>query len=238
MMPSPAFVGGAATASTTHWTARLHLSWQLGKCWLMPTTTNRSAGGGSIKTLAEMGKFATVVIDPPWPLAPIGLKAHGWSELPIPYQTVSLQDIAAFPVGATLADDAMLFVWTVNKYLPDTFGLLAEWGCRYTFTMTWVKGGGVQTPVTPCFNSEWVLVGRKGKPKFTDTKAFATANYWPRAGHSAKPEGFYDLLRRVTPGPRLDIFGRRRIAGFESWGNEAPEGAALPDHYQQVLLDA
>ena len=38
-----------------------------------------------------------------------------------------------------------------------------------------------------------------------------------------------------TPGPRLDIFGRRRIAGFKSWGNEASsEGEPPPDHYQQV----
>ena len=105
--------------------------------------------------------------------------------------------------------------------------------------MTWHKTGGFQLPDGPSFNAEWSVVGRKGKPQFQDTKAFNTANYCPRAsGHSAKPEGFYDLLRRVTPRPRLDIFGRRRIAGFTSWGNEAPEGPALPDHYQQVLLEA
>ena len=85
------------------------------------------------------------------------------------------------------------------------------------------------------FNTEYIVVGRRGSPKWLDTKSFRTGNYWPRGVHSEKPEGFYDLLRRVTPGPRLDIFGRRRIAGFESWGNEAPEGPPLPDHYQTVF---
>ena len=53
--------------------------------------------------------------------------------------------------------------------------------------------------------------------------------------HSVKPEGFYDMLRRVTEGPRLDIFGRRGISGFTSWGNEAPSEPATPDVYQDVL---
>ena len=92
----------------------------------------------------------------------------------------------------------------------------------------------------PKYTAEFIIVGRKGSPRFTDTKSFGTANFWKRPGrvgqsHSMKPEGFYDLLRRVTPGPRLDVFGRRRIAGFQSWGNEAPEGPALPDHYQEVF---
>ena len=28
------------------------------------------------------------------------------------------------------------------------------------------------------------------------------------------------------------------IAGFTSWGDEAPEGEPPPDHYQRVLLEA
>ena len=192
------------------------------------------------KPLEEMGKFATVVIDPPWPLSqPFGLRGGGLigASIQEQYGMMSLADIAALPIRAVLGDDSLLFCWTVNRFLPDTFAILSAWGCAYAYTMTWVKNGGIQTPVTPMFNAEWCIVGRKGKPQYLDTKAFNTANYWPRGAHSEKPEGFYDLLRRVTPGPRLDIFGRRRIAGFTSWGNEAPEGDPLPDHYQQVLLD-
>ena len=92
--------------------------------------------------------------------------------------------------------------------------------------MTRVKPRGIQMPGSPQFNAEWRRVGRRRKPKFTGTGPFRTANQWPMAGHSVKPEGFHDLVRRVTPAPRLDIFGRRRIAGFDSWGNQAPEGPA------------
>ena len=81
-------------------------------------------------------------------------------------------------------------------------------------------------------------MGACGKPYFLDTKGFNMAKSWPRKEHSVKPVGFYDLLRRVTPGPRLDVFGRRRIAGFTSWGNEAPEGEPLSDRYQTVMLDS
>jgi N6-adenosine-specific RNA methylase IME4 len=38
--------------------------------------------------------------------------------------------------------------------------------------------------------------------------------------HSRKPDEFYDLIRRVSPGPRLDMFSREKRDGFEQHGNE------------------
>ena len=191
-----------------------------------------------MKPLEEMGKYATVVVDPPWLVStgPTRIKARNGGYAPMPYNVMEVSELAVLRIGHILADDSLLFCWTTHRFLPSAINLISDWQATYRFTMVWHKPGGPQIMNTPAFNCEFIIVGSKGKPQFLDTKAFATANYWPRGGHSEKPEGFYDLLRRVTPGPRLDIFGRRRIAGFESWGNEAPEGDALPDHYQQVLM--
>ncbi len=40
---------------------------------------------------------------------------------------------------------------------------------------------------------------------------------------SEKPAIFYDMVSRATIGPRLDMFGRRKIDYFDSWGFEAPD---------------
>ena len=130
-----------------------------------------------------------------------------------------------------------VFCWTINQFISEAIQLMPFWGLRYSFTMTWVKNDAIQIPNRPRYNSEFVIVGRRGNPRFQEIKSFQMANCWRQRGHSEKPEEFYDLLRRVTPGPRLDVFGRRRIAGFESWGDEAPKGEALPDHYQTVLTE-
>ena len=148
---------------------------------------------------------------------------------------MSIKDICNLPIVSVLADDSFLFVWAVNRFIAESVQLVSDWACTYSFTMAWVKSKASQLPNGPRFNSELCIVGRKGSPQFLDTKAFQVANIWPWSGHSEKPEGFYDLLRRVTPGPRLDVFGRKRIECLECWGNEAPEGPSLPDHYQIVM---
>ena len=193
-----------------------------------------------MQPLEEMGKYATVVIDPPWPLPGIGLEKETGENIygPTPYAMMTIGDIRSLPISEVLLPDAMVFCWTVNKWMPKTFDILGGWGLAYSFTMTWVKNGGIQTPVSPKFNAEWCIVGRRGKPQFRDIKAFMTANVWTRGAYSEKPEEFYDLLRRVTPAPRLDIFNRRHIPGFDSWGDEAPEpiDSDMPAYYQEVLI--
>lgn len=46
----------------------------------------------------------------------------------------------------------------------------------------------------------------------------------PRARHSAKPEAVQERIELLWPdaGPRLELFARRRRAGWACWGAEAP----------------
>ena len=82
-----------------------------------------------MKSLEKMGKFSTVVIDPPWDLKPIGLVRDGKTNYdPLLYETMSLKEIKALPIKSVCAEDAIIFCWTVNKYLPHTFSVLESWG--------------------------------------------------------------------------------------------------------------
>ena len=163
------------------------------------------------------GEYRTIVIDPPWPMTKIKREVRPNQE-GFDYPTMSVEEIGAMPLP--LADDAFVFLWTTQKYLPDAFTIMESWGLKYRFTMVWHKNGGIQPYNCAQFNGEFVLVGSKGAPIFADLKAFNIVFYASRSGHSVKPEEFYDLVRRVTLAPRLDMFSRREIDGFDVWGNE------------------
>ena len=166
------------------------------------------------------GIYRTIVIDPPWPMRKIKREVRP-NQHELDYPTISVDEIGAMPVGDMLADDAFVFLWTTQKFLPDSFAILNRWGLKYRFTMVWHKPGGIQPINSPQFNIEFVVAGSVGNPLFTDLKAFNAGFNAPRGRHSEKPEAFYDLLRRVCAAPRLDMFNRRAIRGFDAWGNEA-----------------
>lgn len=118
------------------------------------------------------------------------------------------------------ADDCHIWLWTTHKYLPDALILLEEWNTKYTCIFTWHKAGGFQPYGLPQYNCEFAIYARKGNPQFIDTKSFFVCFSADRTHHSEKPDAFYDVLRRVTAGRRLDVFSRRSIEGFDAWGNE------------------
>lgn len=161
------------------------------------------------------GSFRVIVADPPWQY---GNKAtRGAAE--DHYATMTIEELCDLDVEDRAADDAHLYLWVTNGFLAEGFDVLHAWGFTYKTCLTWVKP---QMGMGNYFRSstEHVLFGVRGKLKIQDR---GLTNWFeaPRGKHSAKPDSFYDLVEKASPGPYLEMFARRRRLNWESWGAEA-----------------
>lgn len=174
------------------------------------------------------GPFGTVVIDPPWDMEKIDRDVRPNQDA-FDYKTMSEDELEKHWV-AEIADkletDCHLFMWTTQKFLPMALRLTESYGFRYVLTMVWHKNGGFQPIGLPQYNCEFVVYARKGSPIFIDTKDFNCCFSAPRREHSRKPDEFYDVIKRVTGGSRIDVFARGPHDGFASYGNEADKFSA------------
>ena len=177
---------------------------------------NEELGNQEVSTAG--GEYDVIVMDPPWPMQKITRDVRP-NQADFDYPTMNEDEIKAMDIPA--APDCHIFIWTTHKFLPMALRCAEHWGFRYICTFVWHKPGGFQPIGLPQYNAEFALYCRKGTPEFVDTKAFKTCFEAGRGAHSEKPEEFYDVLRRVTSGRRLDMFNRRQIEGFEGWGNES-----------------
>ena len=179
-----------------------------------------------IKPKPAINTYSTIVIDPPWEMEKIKRDVAP-NQVGFDYPTMSEDELEAFPVRQMAAEDCHLFCWTTHKYLPMGLRLIEVWGFKYVLLLTWHKSGGFQPFGLPQYNSEFVVYGRRGAPKFRDTQAFNTCFQGERREHSRKPDVFYDTVRRVTGDGRIDVFSREAREGFEQYGNET--GKFVPD---------
>lgn len=180
-------------------------------------TVKKEANAALPKLEAPEGQYDVIVVDPPWPMQKIEREVAP-NQVAFDYPVMELEDICGLELPA--ADNCHLFCWTTQKFLPVAFNIIHGWGFQYVFCMTWKKNGGFQPFGLPQYNSEFCLYGRRGTPKFVDTKNFNTCFEANRRAHSQKPDEFYDAVKRVTEGKRIDMFSREKREGFEQYGNQ------------------
>jgi N6-adenosine-specific RNA methylase IME4 len=173
----------------------------------------------TLEALVNCGlKFGTVYADPPW--AYENTVARGAAEHH--YRTMSVADICQLPIPELLAPRAHLHLWTTQAFLPEALKVIDSWGFAYKSGFVWVK------PVIGCGNywrlaHEFLLLGVRGRSPFK-SKRERSWQLLPRGRHSGKPERLRSIIERVSPGPFLELFGRKPVHGWVVFGDSIERG--------------
>lgn len=165
-------------------------------------------------------KYHTIYADPPWMErggGGRGANAH--------YPLVKTKEIIAMaPMVQELAEEnAHLYLWTTNNFLPDALEVMKAWGFRYVTTITWVKDriwlGQYFRGLT-----EHCLFGVRGKLpyKVIDGKRQQgkTGFFEEKREHSRKPVQMREMIEKVSYPPFIELFARERFEEWDAWGNE------------------
>ncbi len=161
-------------------------------------------------------KYNIIYADPPWRYS-----------TQVSYPTIPIKTLQQFPIDTISADNCALFLWATYPILPECIETLKKWGFRYvSVAFTWVKtnknngqpfmGLGNWTRA----NAEVCLLGLKGKLKRKSNKVRQVV-LSPLREHSRKPDEIRDsIVELMGDLPRIELFARQTVKGWDCWGNE------------------
>ena len=197
-------------------------------------------------TAAQHGLFGaeyqTILADPPWREQGAGRIKRGADRH---YRLLLTKEIPGVMQASPLwrpAADCHLWLWVTNNHLPDGLWVMAELGFRYVNKVTWAKHsltsklcvlrGDDRCSGCPsglgryfCGQTEDLLFGVRGRAMVPEPPMRrSTLLSAPRRAHSEKPLAAYGVIESISPAPRCELFQRGwSRAGWDGWGNEAPE---------------
>jgi len=172
--------------------------------------------------LFEKGKYKIIYADPAW-----NYFAGGYKNQSQHYDSMSIEDICNLPIKDLADENCILFLWVTFPILDRAFEVINAWGFTYsTVGFNWIKsnksgkgfffGLGNWTRA----NSELCLIATKGSIERKDA-SISQIIYEPIGKHSEKPAIVRDkIVKLVGDLPRIELFARQKIKGWDSWGNE------------------
>lgn len=175
-------------------------------------------------------KYQIIYADPPWSYWLGGRKNASRH-----YNCMKIEDIYNLPIAKLTDDNCTLFLWSTFPMLPECIETIKRWGFRYvTGAFTWVKmnktGFGI---FTGCgnytrANAELCLLGIKGTLK-RESRSIGQVIMTPVMSHSRKPDEIVRnrIIELCGDLPRIELFARRKVEGWDCWGNEVESDIEL-----------
>lgn len=171
-------------------------------------------------------KFKTIYLDPPWPEKGGGKIVRGaqrhYDVMKVPEIIIAVGHV----IDRHMQFNSHIYCWATNNYLPAAFECLDAWSYRYVTMITWYKQGqiGLGQYYRGC--TEHCLFGVRGRIPYRMLQSGKRAQgvtgfVAPRTRqHSEKPHTMRMMIQIVSPGPYLELFGRKRVPGWAVWGDE------------------
>lgn len=179
-----------------------------------------------------MKKYSIIYADPPWDVMAGSKQSRkdgdSQKSLPLKYNTMRLEEIKALNVKGIKAKDSVLFLWTINKYLEQSYSVARCWGFEPSTVLVWdktPKGIGLEGTFT--LANEYLLFCRSGTLK---AKQRVKGNHWhlPREKHSKKPDFFRNLIVETFGElDRIELFARKKVEGWDVFGDEVKSDVVL-----------
>lgn len=164
------------------------------------------------------GKYRIIYADPPWKY---GDERSGMGGAVDQYDLMDLEDIKALPVADLAEEDSVLFMWGTVPLLQEALEVIVSWGFQYKTHMVWNKQKGPQgNYVSP--RHEILFIATKGScTPDTNERPNSVQTIERKGRHSEKPEEFRLIIEQLyNYGNKIEIFARKTLEGWESYGNE------------------
>jgi N6-adenosine-specific RNA methylase IME4 len=179
--------------------------------------------------------YQLIYADPPWQFR-VRSKKGGSRSAERYYPTMKLAAIAALPISKLAAKNSVLLMWAIDPMLDVAFHVIKAWGFRFkTVGFYWVK----QNVKSPGFftglgyytraNPEQCLLATRGAGLKRTDRSVPRLIVSPRGRHSEKPAEAYRRIERLFGNvSRVELFARRRRAGWDAFGNQVEDSIHLP----------